>query len=78
MFVDILGNTSTVRQVDIGLPQGSVSSPYLFSIYLNDMSRASSKLKFIHFADDTTVYMSGNNLLNLYSEVNRELDKVCL
>ena len=78
MFVDILSNTSTVRQVDIGLPQGSVSSPYLFSLYLNDMSRASSKLKFIHFADDTTVYMSGNNLLNLYSDVNRELDKVCL
>ena len=76
MFMDILGNKSTIRKVDIGLPQGSVSSPYLFSLYLCDMSRSSTKLKFVHFADDTTVYMSGDDLHNLYGEMSEELEKV--
>ena len=76
MYVDISGSKSSVRHVNIGLPQCSVSSPYLFSVCLNDMCRASDKLKFIHFADDTTAYMSGDNLQDLYSEVNRELEKV--
>ena len=76
MFVDIGGVNSSTKEMNIGLPQGSVSSPYLFSIYVNDMYKASNKLKFIHFADDTTVFMSGNNLQNLCEEVSTELCKV--
>ena len=37
------------------------------------MHRTSRKLKFIHYADDTTVYMSGNNLTRLCEEVCEEL-----
>ena len=58
MYVNVNGSDSTVRTTNIGLPQGSVTSPWLFSLYINDMHRTSDKLNFIHFADDTTVYMS--------------------
>ena len=64
MYVDISGNRSCTRQIDIGLPQGSASSPYLFSLYINDMHRSSEKLKFIHFADDTTVSSANNLFVN--------------
>ena len=76
MFVSTGGVNSDMKTVNIGLPQGTVFSPYLFSLYVNDMNKSSSKLNFVHFADDTNVFMSGNNLQNLCEEVSVELDKV--
>ena len=76
MYVSMNGSDSTVRTTNIGLPQGSVTSPWLFSLYINDMYRTSDKLNFIHFADDTTVYMSGRELKALCENVCEELNKV--
>ena len=76
MYVSVNGGDSTTRTTNIGLPQGSVSAPWLFGLYINDLHRTSTKLKFIHFADDTTVYMSGKDLNVLCREVCVELDKI--
>lgn len=73
MYVSVNGFDSTIRTTNIGLPQGSVSSPWLFSMYINDMHRTSDKFKFIHFADDTTIYMTGRDLTKLFEEVCEEL-----
>ena len=42
------------------------------------MHRCSDKLNFVHFADDTTVYMSGSNLEQLCTEMNIELQKLSM
>ena len=76
MYVSINGHDSTIKTTNIGLPQGSVSATWLFSLYINDMHRTSNKLKFIHFADDTTVYMSGSNLTALCADVCEELNVI--
>lgn len=76
VYVDVGGVKSNVETLNIGLPQGSVSSPYLFSLYVNDMHNASDKLQFVHFADDTTVFMTGNNLESLCRDVSEELGKI--
>ncbi len=73
MYVEVNGCRSRTRTLNIGLPQGSVSSPWLFSLYINDMHRTSDKLNFIHFADDTTIYRSGRDLKTLCDEVCQEL-----
>ena len=76
MYVDVNGSNSQIKTVNIGLPQGAATSPWLFSLYVNDMHRCSNKLTFIHFADETTVFISGGDLERLCEEVREELQKV--
>lgn len=76
IYVEVNNCTSKTVTTNIGLPQGAVSSTWLFSLYINDMHKTSNKLKFIHFADDTTVYMSGSDIKILCSEVCDELCKI--
>ena len=56
---------SNKEVVDCGVPQGSVLGPLLFLLYVNDTQHSSRKLKFFHFADDTNVLYSHENLKTL-------------
>ena len=44
MYAQNENSRSVVKTLNIGLPQGAVSSPYLFTLYVNDMHQASDKL----------------------------------
>ena len=50
--------------------------PLLFLIYINDYASVSSKLYYVLFADDTYVFISGNNLRKLINTRHIELDKL--
>lgn len=76
MYVSVNGCDSTTGTVNIGVPQGSVSASWLFTLYINDMHRCSRRLKFIHFADDTTIYMTGSNLKELTKQMCEELNAI--
>jgi len=72
-YVSVNDSSSDVCTVNIGIPQGSVLGPLLFILYINDMSSSSNVLNFVHFADDTTVFMRHDNVDELKRMVNVEL-----
>jgi hypothetical protein len=70
------GSTSDFLSITCGVPQGSVLGPLLFLLYINDIYKTSSLLKFILFADDTTIIFSARSLSELTDTVNSELKVV--
>ena len=49
---------SHVTDITNGVPQGSILGLLLFSIVVNDLKIVGDKLKFIMYADDTTMYFN--------------------
>ena len=61
-YVNINGTNSDYMNVLCGVPQGSISGPILFILYINDMCNVSTLLKPILFADDTNLFYSGKDI----------------
>jgi hypothetical protein len=75
-YVDIDGKCSVLSPITCGVPQDSICGYLLFLIYINYMHKSSPLLNFIHFADDSTIFMRIPNLENCLATVNRELCRV--
>ena len=75
--VSIDNVTSSLQNVTTGVPQGSILGPLLFSIYINDMEKASNFFNYISYADDTTLFFSLNPFMARDpSRINSELSKI--
>ena len=53
--------------IQCGVPQRSIIGPSLFILYINDLYNVSKVINFILFADDTNIFLSGENLLKHFS-----------
>ena len=63
----------SLSNITLGVPQGLLLGAVFFLLYINDMYRSSDQLRFVHFADDTTVFASVSDINNVRASVNREL-----
>ena len=77
-FVHVNGLKSDVKALNIGVPQGSTLGPLLFLIFINDMKNCSNILKFIQFADDTTIMHESTDINVLNKTLEIEANKVIL
>ena len=69
---------SAVQTLENGTPQGSVISPTLFNIMINDIQKSSyldAKTELAKFADDSTIWRKGRNFCELQKNMQKALDK---
>jgi Reverse transcriptase (RNA-dependent DNA polymerase) len=74
-FVVINGKASTLREIILGVPQGSILGPLLFIIYINDLAKASRFFSSL-FADDTKLLAKNSDPVALNNFVNTEFHKI--
>ena len=72
-YVFLNGESSQIRNVTSGVPQGSVLGPLLFLLYINDLPNISKVLNFYLFADDTNIYYEAETPEKLERVINKEL-----
>ena len=72
-FVSILGFDSETKQIQHGVPQGSVLGPLLFLIYINDLHKAIKSSKVYHFADDTNLLNISKSCQKMQKQLNLDL-----
>jgi hypothetical protein len=78
-YVKFHDTKSSVTEVSLGVPQGSILGPLLFLIYVNDINNASSMFKYVLYADDTTLISTFCSFCDTESaelQINNELNKI--
>ena len=75
-YVIVNNKVSNTRSVTIGVSQGSILGPSLFLIYINDIRQTCNLLECVQYANDTTLYLSGNNLDSVCQTINSQLQLI--
>ena len=69
-FVNVNGTNSTTRHIEYGVPQGSILGPLLFVIYINDIPGILKVARFILYADDANIILTGDNLNEIEEQLS--------
>ena len=83
-YVQYNDTSSSKREIETGVPQGSILGPLLFIIYMNDIHTVSQKFTFIFYADDRTlisplcsfIHSSQSDMDHVSTIKNMELSKI--
>ena len=67
---------SQPRNVQLGIQQGSILGPQLFSLYVNDLPSSVKNGRVMMYADDTMILYSATSGTEIQSRLNEDLHNV--
>ena len=67
---------SNYRNVQHGVPQGSILEPLLFLVHINDFQNCLDQAHSIMFADDTNIFIKHKQIDIVYDQVQCELQNI--
>ena len=68
--VSVSGVLSSPLNLDVGVPQGSILGPRLFSIYKNDLPLLFKDTEVAIYANDTNIWWNGTNCTDIQNTPN--------
>ena len=71
-----MANPSDIQSISCGVPQWSILGPLLLLIYVNDLPNVSDMIFTVMSADDTSMFVNGENQSTLETQLNSELKHV--
>ncbi|CAF1014142.1 unnamed protein product [Brachionus calyciflorus] len=75
-FVKLEANSSSLKPIKLGVPQGSILGPLLFLIFINDLVHYLTNYRVKIFADDTTLSLTNSGLPELLKELNNSVKNI--
>ena len=75
-YCRINGVDSNINDINVGVPQWSCLGPLLFLVYINDLPCIIKIFKVSMYADDTSIYHSFKDIMQLNAALNEELRRL--